>query len=85
MNCQYSNIKFTFEIKENNTILFLDIKSFRENNSSSTLIYRKPTFNGVFKSFESLTPLSYKSNLLNTLLFRAFNLCSSFERFQQEK
>ena len=44
----------------------------------------KVTFSGVFTNFESFIPISYKSNLIFTLLFRAFKLCSNFELFHQE-
>ena len=47
-------------------------------------IYHKITFSGVFTNFESFILVSYKSNLIFTLLFRAFKLCSSFELFHQE-
>ena len=84
LNCQHPNIKFTSEIEENNSISFLDIKISRVNNSFSTSIYRKVTFSGVFINFESFIPTSYKSNLIFTLLFRAFKLCSNFELLHQE-
>ena len=84
LNCQHPNIKFTSEIEENNSISFLDIKVSRVNNSFSTNIYRKVTFSGVFTNFESFIPISYKSNLILTLLFRAFKLCSNFELFHQQ-
>ena len=35
-------------------------------------------------NFESFIPVSYKSNLIFTLSFRAFRLCSNFELFHQE-
>ena len=59
-------------------------ESIRVNNSFSTSIYRKVTFSGVFTSFKSFIPVSYKSNLGFTLLFRAFKLCSNFELIHQE-
>ena len=84
LNCQHPNIKFTSEIEENNSILFLDIKIKKVNNSFSTSIYRKVTFSGVFTNFESFNSLSYKLNLIFMLLFRAFKLCSNVELFHQE-
>ena len=84
LNCQHPNIKFTSGIEENNSISFLDIKVSTVNNSFSTNIYRNVTFSGVFTNFESFIPISYKSNLIFTLLFRAFKLCSNFELFHQE-
>ena len=62
LNCQHPNIKFTYEIEENNSKSFLDIKITRVNNSFSTSIYRKVTFSGVLTNFESFIPVSYKSN-----------------------
>ena len=80
LNCQHP----TSEIEENNSISFLDIKIASVNNSFSTSIYRKVTFSGVFTNLESFIPVSYKSNLTFTLLFRAFKLRSNFELFHQE-
>ena len=84
LNCQHPNIKFTSEIEENNSISFLDIKINRGNNRFLTSVYHKPTFSGVFTNFDSFIPLSYKSRLISSLLFRAFKLCSNFEIFHQE-
>ena len=83
LNCEHPN-KFTSEIEENNSISFLDIKVNRANNSFSANIYRKVTFNGDFSNFESFIPISYNSNSILTLLFRAFKLCFNFELFYQE-
>ena len=84
LNCQHPNIKFTSEIEENNSISFLDIKINRDNNRFLSSVYRKPTFSGVFTNFDSYIPLSYKSGLISSLLYRAFKLCSNFDIFQQE-
>ena len=35
-------------------------------------------------SFDSFIPLSYKTGLIWSLLYRAFSLCSKFELFHQE-
>ena len=53
-------------------------------NSFSTNIYHKVTFSGVFTNFENFIPISYKSNFIFTLFFRAFILCSNFELFRLE-
>ena len=84
LDCQHPNIKFTCEIEENNCMSFLDIKITRELNSFSTSVYRKSTFSGVFTNFDSFIPLSYKTGLIWSLLYRAFSLCCSFELFHQE-
>ena len=53
--------------------MFLDIKIRRISNSFSASIYRKVTFSKVFTNFESFILVPYKSNLIFTLIFRAFN------------
>ena len=50
----------------------------------STSIYRKPTFTGLFTNFDSFIPISYKRGLINTLLFRYFNISSSYAIFHAE-
>ena len=39
-------------------------------------IYRKPTWNGQYLNFNSWAPLSYKRNLVRTLSYRIYKLCS---------
>ena len=72
LNCQHPNIKFATEIEENNSISFLDIKINRKSNRFLTSVYHKPTFTGAFTNFNSYIPLSYKSGLISSLLYRAF-------------
>ena len=84
LNCQHTNIKFTSEIEENNSISFLDIKINRDNTRFLTSVYCKPTFSGVFTNFDSYIPLSYRCGLISSLLYRAFKLCSNFEILHQE-
>ena len=62
----------------------LDIKITRELNSFSTSVYHKRSFSGVFNNFDSFIPLSYKTGLIWSLLYRAFSLCSSFELLHEE-
>ena len=75
-NC-HANIKFTVEFEENCTIPFLDILIKRHNHTFSTSIYRKKTFTGLYTKWDSLTPRKYKVNLIRTLTFRCFRICSS--------
>ena len=81
LNRQHKNIKFTSEIENENSILFLDIKISRDNNKFTTSVYGKPTFSRVFANFESFIPKSYKDNLLFTLLHRAFNFAQILNFF----
>ena len=47
-------------------------------------VYRKKTFRGVYSNFNSFIPESYKTGLIESLLFRCFNLCSDFVKFNDE-
>ena len=79
MNSKHRNIKFTVEREENNSLSFLDIKIFRDNGKFQTSVYRRPTFSGVLTNFEIFLPISYKYNLVSTLLHRGFMICSSYK------
>ena len=84
MNTKHSNIKFTFEHEHDNSFLFLDVKTCRENNNSTTSGYRKPTFSEFFTSCKSFIPTVYKFGLVYILLHRCFNITSSYEKFHNE-
>ena len=73
-NC-HANIKFTVE--ENSTIPFLDVLITRHSHTFSTSVYRKKTFTGLYTKWDSFTPRKYKINLIRTLTFRCFRICSS--------
>ena len=75
-NSCHANIKFTVEFEENSTIPFLDILIKRHNHTFSTSIYRKKTFTGLYTKWDSFTPRKYKVNLIRTLTFRCFRICS---------
>ena len=49
MNTKHSNIRFTFEIEDQNSFSFLDIKIIRntEKKALETSVYRKSTLSGV--------------------------------------
>ena len=40
-------------------------------------------FSGVFTNFDSFIPISYKHGLVNTLIFRCFKICSSYEKYHE--
>ena len=77
MNSKHRNIKFTVEREENNSRSFLDINIFRDSGKFQTSVYRKPTISGVLTNFQSFLPISYRCNLVSTLLHCGFMICSS--------
>ena len=52
--------------------------------TSSPLVYRKPTFHGIYTHFDSFLPSSNKIGLLHTLLYRCFRICSDWTKFHLE-
>ena len=46
LNCLHPSLKFTFEKKKNNCLLFLDVNVERTATGFETSVYRKPTFTG---------------------------------------
>ena len=84
LNKQHPNIKFTFEKLQNNRISFLDILIKNNGENFSTTIFCKTTAIGLFTSYLSFTPLSYKIGLVKTLIHRAFKICSKWCLFHDE-
>ena len=78
LNSRHNSIKFTIEFEEDNKIPFLDILLKRcPDNTFSTSVYRKKTFTGLYTKWDSFTPRKYKINLIRTLTYRCFRICSS--------
>ena len=84
LNNQHGNIQFTCEMETNGVLPFLDVLVRREGSSLSTAVYRKPTFTGLGMKFTSCLPLSYKVNLVKTLVNRAYQISSSYFNFHEE-
>ena len=81
MNIQYKCIKFTSETEHDNSFSFLDIKITCHNQQFKTSVYRKPTFSGVFRHYESYLDEPYKMSFADALLFCCFSICSDYTLF----
>ena len=84
LNSQHPNIKFTKELEQDRSLPFLDIKITMNDNRFITEVYRKPTFTGLGTSYFSNDNLIFKVNAIKTMLFRAFNISSSYTLFHNE-
>ena len=84
LNAKHMNIEFTSEIEENGCLSFLDVAIQRIANGFETSVYRKPKFTGLTTKFTSYIPLQFKRNLVSTLVYRAFQISSSFFNFHKE-
>ena len=76
-------MSFTYETETNNKLPFLDILVTRED-KFTTMIYRKPTFSGLYTNYHSYMPDKYKTGLFLTLLFRTYTICSDWVKIHQE-
>ena len=65
-------------------LYFSDISIFREKGKFVTNVKRKRSFSGVYTSFNSFIPETYKTGLIKSLLFRCFNLSFDFVKFHHE-
>ena len=73
INGHHGNIKFTYELEQNDTISFLDVKIAKNGRRIETSVYRKPTNTDVYLHWESFAPTT---GTLRTLLLRAHDICS---------
>ena len=60
MNKQHKSLTFTSEVGYNNSFSFIDIKVTYNNHQFKVSVYRKPTFSGVFRHYESYLDQIYK-------------------------
>ena len=84
VNSKHSNIKFTKDIEEDMKLSFLDVTVTRKNDRFETSVFRKKTFTGLGSHYLSIEPILYKINTVRTMLFRAYNLSSSYLNFNNE-
>ena len=72
LNELHSSLTFTVEEENNNKLTFFGVLVERCDSSFLTSVYRKPTFTGLYLSWDSFASRSRKLNLIN----RALNICS---------
>ena len=61
-----------------------DVKIRRSENNFITSIYRKPTYTGLFSKFYAFSPKQNKENLVYTLTYRAYKICSNFQLLHEQ-
>ena len=83
-NSIHPNLKFTKEEENERKLPFLDVLITKTSNGIETTVYKKPTFLGLYTKWDSYTPTKYRRNLINNLLHRAHQMCSSFTLLHKE-
>ena len=71
-------LKHTLEEEIDNVLSFLDCKIMRVDGSLQTSVFRKSSFSGLYNNFDTFLPINYKYNVISTLLYRGFMLCSNW-------
>ena len=84
LSSKHPNIRFTFELENDNTLPFLDVNVYRDAGKFSSSVHRKMTFSGVYSNFCSFMPETYKRGLVSTLLYRAYMISSSYQSLHKE-
>ena len=76
LNSFHPKIQFTYEIKEENKLSFLDVLLIRNGNFIETKVYQKLAKNGICLNWNSFAPSTWKRSTLRTLIKRAYIICS---------
>ena len=69
LSSKYPSIKFSLEKENDGCLPFLDINICREKGKLVTNVYQKKTFSDVYTNFNSFIPETYKTSLIESLLF----------------
>ena len=85
LNDLHSSLSFTMKEENNNKLPFLDVLIERCDSSFLTSVYRKPTFTGLYLSWDFFAPRSRKLNLIRCLSFRALNICCDSKIEDEQK
>ena len=76
LNDLHPSLTFTMDEENDNQLQFLDVLIEGRSFGFVTSIYRKPTFTGLFLSWDAFAPKFRKVNLIKCLIFRAVKICS---------
>lgn len=78
LNSQHPSIKFTCDTEVESCMSFLDVSVTKDNDSFNTSVFRKKTFTGLGMKYDSNVCDHFKYNLIQCLVHRAYNICSSY-------
>jgi len=76
LNSLHPSLRFTHEKEFNHSLPFMDVLVERLGSEFSTSVYWKPTITGQYLRFNSFSSHERKINLIDTLVHRAFKICS---------
>ena len=77
LNGFHPALKFTCEHETNGCLPFIDVLVRKDSeNGVTTSVHRKPTFNGLYITWDSFCATKYKINFVRNLVERAHRICS---------
>ena len=76
LNYLHPSLTFAVDEEKDNKLPFLDVLVEHLLFAFVIFIYRKPTFTGLYLSWDAIAPKSRKVNLIKCLPFRALDICS---------
>ena len=77
-------ISLLVKIPDNGSLPFLGVLVKKSGTSFSTEVYRKPTNTGLLSHYQSHIDARYKRSLVKTMVFRAYQLTSTWPAFDRE-
>ena len=77
LNDLHPSLTFTMDEEKDNQLPFLDVLVERHSFAFVTSIYRKPTFTGLYLSWDAFALKSRNVKLIKCLTFRALMICSN--------
>ena len=80
----FAGIRVNSEKEVNNTLPFLDVLFIRNWDHIHTTVFRKETNNDLYLYWNAFTSISWKREILRTLVNRACIICSDKHSLQQE-
>ena len=80
LNGYHNNIEFTYEIENDGKLKMV----IRKDHEVETTVYRKSTNNDIYLHWQSFSPTTWKRGTLQTLVSRAFKVCSNDQHLQNE-
>lgn len=84
LNSQYDEINFTYEIEENNKLVFLDLELQRDKNNIEIAIHHKPTSTLRYMTSDSYAPIQHKLAAFHSLAHRLVSLPLSLPNYIKE-
>ena len=80
LNKVHSNVSFSKEVEADGQLAYLDVLLTKTDAYRDWINYlQENTHTGLYNKWESLSPLRYKKSVIQSLLHRSYEICSSYQ------